>query len=343
MVEQEKIVDERALEERLSRPTADVIEAVAKVDGRLLILGAGGKIGPSVARMAQRAVEASGSGARVTAVSRFRSGRIREALDRCGVETVSCDLTRQGAVDALPDAGAVLSLVGVKFGHLSAAEYERTNVEVHAQIAARYPESRLVVMGTGNVYPFTHLGRAAPTETASLAPRGAYAETCRRREMALEEASANHGTKICILRLNYAVDLRYGVVVDIGERLLAGEAISLRVPEVNFVWQGYANCVTLRAFALAECPGTALNVTGTGRWRVREVAERLSDQMDVAVRFADDEGEESLLSDASQCHRHFGCPEVDDDEVIRWVAEWLKSGGRTLGKPTGFQVTDGKY
>jgi nucleoside-diphosphate-sugar epimerase len=217
------------------------------------------------------------------------------------------------------------------------------NVYLPGLLAEQYRRSRIVAFSSGNIYPFTKVGQPAPIEDAPLGPIGEYATTVLGRERVLQHASISHGTPVCLLRLNYAVEVRYGVLVDLAEAILGRRPISLAVPEVNFIWQGYANAVALQCFPLAASPASALNLTGTGRHRVRDLAARLGSRLGIEPIFAGAEGDTALVSDAWRCRELFGPPELDAEELIDLVAHWVQSGGRTLGKPTKFQVTDGKF
>lgn len=338
-------VSEAELEELLSRPTASTVAALAEFRGDLLLLGVGGKMGPSLARMARRALNAAGrEEVRVIGVSRFSESGLREQLERDGIVTVACDFLDPAARAKLPDAAQVLFMTGFKFGASTAPWMAwATNVFAPAALLERYRDSRVVAFSTGNVYPYVESNQPAPTESTPLSPLGEYASTALGRERMFQFASDRYGTAVCLLRLNYAVDLRYGVPVDIARTILAGQLVDLATPRVNMVWQGYANRVALEAFALAESPPRVLNLTGQGHHSVRGLAETLGRYLSRPPMFSDGEGERSLLSDASACHERFGPPEIDGDELLAMVATWINSGGRWLDKPTKFQVSDGRF
>ena len=339
------LTDEAAVEERLSRPTGVSVQAMQQLDGDLLILGAGGKMGPSLARLARRSVDESGRGdLKVIAVSRFLSTAAREQLDQAGVETIACDLLDEDACRRLPETPNVLFMFGHKFsGSEPPSRYWAMNAYVPGMLALRYRRSRIVCFSSGNVYPFTAVDEAPPTEATPPAPLGEYATTVWGRERLLEFVSHEHRTPVCLLRLNYAVEPRYGVLIDLGERILAGEPIDLAVPEVNFIWQGHANAVALASFAMAASPAAVLNLTGPTRHRVRDLAVALGKSLGTEPIFAGEEGDRALVSDATLCRDRYGPGEVDDEALIAMTAAWLKSGGRTLGKPTKFHVRDGRF
>lgn len=336
---------ETELEELLSRPAASTVSALAKHSGDLLLLGVGGKMGPSLARMARRALDAAGRHeVRVIGVSRFSEPGLREQLERDRIVTVACDLLDPQAREQLPPASHVLFMTGFKFGASTAPWMAwATNVYAPAALLERYRDAQVVAFSTGNVYPYVSAQQPAPTEATAPAPIGEYATTALGRERMFQFASSRYSTPVCLLRLNYAVDLRYGVPVDIARTLLAGKAIDLSTPRVNMVWQGYANRVALESFPLAASPPRVLNLTGTKHHSVRAVAETLGRLWGIEPIFTNDEGGRSLLSDATACHEHFGRPEFDGDELLTMVAGWVKAGGRLLEKPTKFQVSDGRF
>ncbi|MBX3412193.1 MAG: NAD-dependent epimerase/dehydratase family protein [Pirellulales bacterium] len=336
---------EAELEELLSRPAPSTVRALAEFSGDLLLLGVGGKMGPSLARMARRALDAAGrETVRVIGVSRFSEPGLRDELERDRIVTVACDLLDPAAREKLPDAAHVLFMTGFKFGASSAPWMAwATNVLAPGALLERYRASRVVAFSTGNVYPYVSPSEPAPNETTPPAPVGEYASTALGRERMFQFASARYGTPVCLLRLNYAVDLRYGVPVDIARTLMAGTPIDLSTPRVNMVWQGYANRVALESFARASSPPRVLNLTGRGHHAVRAVAETLGRHLGLVPTFAEGEGERSLLSDASSCHQCFGLPEIDGEELLAMVAAWIRSGGRLLDKPTKFQVRDGRF
>jgi nucleoside-diphosphate-sugar epimerase len=339
------IKTEADLEERLSRPTPGSIHAMREMSGDLLILGIGGKMGPSLARLARRSADAAGRrDLRVIGVARFSSPGLQQELERDGVETIACDLLDEASRAKLPDSPNVLLMLGYKFSAQALpGMHWAMNVYVPGLLMERHRRSKVVCFSSGNVYPFTAVDQPQPTEATPCSPVGEYAMTAWGRERMVEFMSARHGTAACLLRLNYAVEARYGVLVDLAQQMLAGTPIDLSVPSVNFIWQGYANAVALQAFSLVRSPVEILNLTGLARHRVRDLAEALGRRLGVTPTFTGHEGEIALLNDATRCHELFGSPELDTAELIDLVADWLQSGGRTLGKPTRFQVRDGKF
>ncbi|MGE0605761.1 MAG: NAD-dependent epimerase/dehydratase family protein [Pirellulales bacterium] len=336
---------EAELEELLSRPTELSLRAMQEMQGDLLVLGVGGKMGASLLRLARRSADEAGRPRqKIIGASRFSKSGLREELQRERIETVPLDFLNEQDRHRLPDAPNVLFMFGHKFGANGLPGiYWAMNTYLPGLLAEQFRQSRIVAFSSGNVYPFTPVDQPPPAEDSACSPVGEYAITAWGRERMLEFVSARHGTPICLLRLNYAVDLRYGVIVDIAQKLRSGEPIDLSVPEVNYCWQGWANAVSLAAFVHAGSPAAVFNVTGTGRHKVRDLAKELGRRLDIDPRFSEPEGTTALVSDASRCHQVFGDPSIGDLELLDYVAAWLRGGGRTLGKPTGFQVRDGKF
>lgn len=332
------------LEERLAEPSAALVASMAGLEGDLLVLGAGGKMGPSLARLARNAVERGGGGARVLAVSRFSSVGARAGLEAAGVETLVADLLDDAQLCALPEAPNVIYMVGTKFGttgneHLTWAN----NAYVPGRIAEKYRDSRIVAFSTGNVYPLTPVSRGGCSEEHPTAPVGEYAQSCLGRERVFEHFSRRHGTPVALFRLNYAIDLRYGVMLEVARAVRDGRPVDLSMGGVNVIWQGDANEVALRSLAVADSPPRVLNVTGPEMVSVRWLAERLGERFGVPPQFAGEEGPTALLSNASAAHRLFGYPRVTLREMIDWTAEWVLAGGATLDKPTHFQEREGAF
>ena len=339
--------NEAALEELLSRPRPATIDAFRRLPGDVIVLGAGGKMGPTLARMARRAAtEAEGArdGRRIIAVSRFHDSAAAAALEDAGVATLRCDLLDRHAVDALPDAPNVIFMAGQKFGTGDApAATWAMNTLVPAFCAERYTGARIVAFSTGNVYPLVPVTGPGARESDTPAPVGEYAASCLGRERMFEHASARAGTRVAIIRLNYAVDLRYGVLVDIASRVRAREPIDLSMGHVNVVWQGDANRVALESLVRAAAPPYIINVTGAAQLSVRSLAERFGALFGVTPEFTGREASDALLSDTSRLAADFAPLEVDADTLTEWVASWIASGGALLGKPTKFERRDGRF
>lgn len=335
----EFIETEEQLEDVLSAPSEADIEAARRLDGDVLLLGAAGKMGPSLAHRVVRAIRASGGGSRVIAVSRFSGLESRRQLESWGVETIACDLLADGALEGLPDAANVIYMAARKFGSTGAPSLTwASNALLPALAARRYRRSRIVAFSTGNVYPLVPVDSGGATEETPLHPVGEYAQSALARERMFEYAALEYGTRCALLRLNYAVELRYGVLVDLARRAAADEPIGLAMGHVNVVWQGYANSVAFRALEHCSSPPFILNLTGAETLRVRELAAALG-----ARRTAGEESPTALLNNAEKCHRLFGPPDVPVDRLLAWTRRWLETGGRVLGKPTKFEVRDGRF
>ncbi len=332
---------EAELDERLSRPTEGVIRVLRQLPGDLLVLGAGGKMGPTLAMMARRALDPRH---RVVAVSRFRETGLRDRLEAAGITTIVADLLDPAALAALPEAPNLIFMAGQKFGTQSAPHVTwAMNAVVPARVSERFRGARTVVFSTGNVYPLTPVASGGPTEEHPVGPIGEYAMSCLARERIFEHAAAVHGTPVAIVRLNYAIDLRYGVLVDIARRVRSGEPVPLAMGHVNVIWQGDANARALECLALASSPATVLNVTGPETLSVRWLAERFGERFGTAPRFAGSEQADALLSNAARSVTLFGPPTVTIDAMIGWVADWLEQGGPLLPKPTHFEERAGQF
>ncbi len=338
------ISTEEELEENLSRPAPEVIRDLAGLKGDLLILGVGGKMGPTLARMARRALDEAGSRRAVIGAARFSDPRARETLEACGVRALPCDLLEREQVDRLPDAGAVVFMAGMKFGTTGAeAATWATNAYLPGLVAERYRNVPTVVFSTGNVYPLVPVSGGGATEETPTAPVGEYAQSALGRERVFEHFSLRHGTPVAIYRLNYAVELRYGVLLDVARKVHAGAPIDLRMGHANVIWQGDANAIALRCLAAARTPPLVLNVTGPETVSIRRAAARFGELLGRAPVLQGKEEDTALLSNAAQAVRLFGPPAVPVDRAIGWIAHWVKAGGRTLSKPTHFETRDGKF
>ena len=340
----EKIGSERELEDLLSEPTDEDVATVARLEPDILILGAGGKMGPSLARRVRRAAERAGNGSRVLAVSRFSSREARESLEADGIPTLACDFTSAPAISGLPRFPNVLFLAGRKFGTTDRTDITwTTNTVVPARVAEHFNDARMVVFSTGNVYPLVPADGPAPTEQDPPMPVGEYAQSCLGRERVVEFVSREAGLRALMFRLNYAVDLRYGTLVDVARKVYAGEPIDLTVGYFNAIWQGDANSYALRSLELCESPPQVLNVTGPERISVREAAQWFGTFFKREPRFVNQEGPVALLSDSSRCRALLGEPGVPQERLRQWVAHWVAAGGASLNKPTHFEAADGRF
>ncbi|WP_199547530.1 NAD-dependent epimerase/dehydratase family protein [Streptomyces sp. N35] len=335
------------LEDELARPGAELAtEAAAWPDGRLLVLGAGGKTGTGIAVMARRALDSAGrTDIEVVAVSRWTDGALTTYLEKQGVRTLRADLSDPAAVGDLPDAAAVIHLVGAKFGTASAPDQAwMTNTVLPAYVTRRFPAARIVALSTGNVYGMTAPTAGSPRESDPTDPRGDYAITCLGREQVFRHAARTFGTPVALIRLNYACEPRYGVLADLARTLQRGDAVDLSTGAVNVVWQRYANEVVLRCLGHARADEAfTLNLTGPETASVRVLAERLGERLDVTARFTGEPPATSLLSDATLCHSLFGYPDLPLGALIDLQANWLLAGGETWDKPTKFERRDGRF
>ncbi|HEX8723913.1 MAG TPA: NAD-dependent epimerase/dehydratase family protein [Gemmatimonadaceae bacterium] len=335
--------DEAALDAQLAEPRPETVAALARCPGDLVVLGAGGKMGPTLARMAAAARSAGSPARRVIAVSRFSSPRAERALRDAGVETLRCDLLDRAAVAALPDAPNVIFMAGQKFGTRDAPS--RTwmmNVVVPAICAERYAASRIVVFSTGNVYALTPVASGGARETDAPAPVGEYAWSCLGRERVFEHAAAA-GARVAVMRLNYAIDLRYGVLTDLALRVWRGEPVALDMARVNVIWQGDANRAALELLPHAATPPFFLNVTGSASLSVRTLAEALARRLGREPRFTGAEAPDALLSNTERMARTLEPPVMRLETMLDWVAEWVRDGRPLLDKPTHFDVRDGAF
>lgn len=336
---------DEAVDEALSIPSAALISDMASIPGDLVILGAGGKMGPTLAMLARRAFDAAGKATDdVIAVSRWSNAITAKRVAASGVSVVRQDVSLGSPIDSLPAAGNVVFMIGAKFGSgKDPSSAWMTNTVLPALVARHYAHSRLVVLSTGNVYPPTTVRTLGCREDTPVAPIGEYAMSCLGRERVVENVMGSSELRATMIRLNYAVELRYGVICDIAQRILSGDPVPLDVGYVNVVWQRYANEVILRSLLLAQNPATVINVSGPEIVSVRACAEALGRLLGRTPRFTGTEGETALLTNATTCHGLFGYPDHSVGELVQMEADWMLAGGRTLGKPTKFERADGRF
>jgi nucleoside-diphosphate-sugar epimerase len=345
-LERDRIENEEQLEQELSRPYPETVEQLRSIQGNFLVLGAGGKMGPTLCRLLKNVCEAAGGGRRIYAVSRFSDQGVRNRLESAGVQTIQADLIDRCAYAELPEAANVFFLAGMKFGasvqeHMTWA----MNTYVPALAAERWsgPQARIVAFSTGNVYPFVGASSRGADERTSPQPIGEYAMSCLGRERIFQHFSATRDTRVVIIRLNYANELRYGVLVDLAQKVISGRKIDLSMGYVNVIWQGDANNYIARSLALAASPASILNVAGPEVLPVRKLAERIAELAGTKARFTGKEQPTALLSDSSRCLELFGQPAVPLDWMLSRVVDWVRRGEKTLNKPTKYQVRDGKF
>ena len=332
------------IEQLLSTPTAGAIEAVRQLDGDYMVLGVGGKMGTSTAVMLRRALDAAGKKSKVYGVSRFSRPEAKAELEQSGVLALSCDLADPEQVAKLPEVTNVEYLAGQKFGTDSAPdETWIQNTVVPSLVARKFRASRIVVFSTGCVYPFTPTDGRGATEATPLALMGEYASTCVGRERVFTHYSRKYGTKRLMYRLNYSVELRYGVLVDIGQRVLAGEPVDITMGVFNLIWQGDAVARAIQCLLHVSSPPKLLNVTGPEKIPLADVAERFGKVFGKKPVLTGTPAKEAWHSDASESIRLFGPTTKSLDEMIAMVADHLRAGGKLLGKPTHFETRDGKF
>lgn len=340
------IDSEEQLDTILTQPDENVLESVRRLESPLVLLGAGGKMGPTLAVLAKRASEAIGKKIRVIAASRFRNADARSWLEQRGVETLSVDLLNRADVSKLPDTSNLLYLVGMKFGtSIDPVPTWVTNTIAPMHVSERYRNCKVVALSTGNVYPNVSVSTGGCREDHPLTPVGEYANAAIARERlfqyyARSDTQANPTT---LLRLNYAHDLRYGVLTDIATKVWKGEPVSLDVGYFNAIWQGDANAMCLHAFGHCESPSQAVNLTSPEIYAVREVAEQFGKLLGRAPSFTGSEQAVALISNTQRMEEKLGSPSVTLQTMIRWIGHWIQSGGRLLNKPTHFETRDGKY
>lgn len=335
-------VDE--LDDLLSEPTAQVVDTLRRFPGDVVILGVAGKMGPTLARMVRRASDLAGSSRRVIGVARFSDPAVAARLQAWGVETITADLLDREQVARLPDAPLVVYMAGRKFG--STGQESLTwamNAYLPALVCERYRQSRIVAFSTGNVYGYVPVSSAGSLETDPLRPVGEYALSCLARERMFEHFSRTQGTPTAIIRLNYACELRYGVLVDLALQVWRNEPIDLAMGAFNVLWQADANAHALCAFADCGSPAVPINVTGPETLRVRDVCERLGTLLDRTPQFVGTASADALLNNASAALGRYGSPRVSPEELLVWIADWILRDAPRLDKPTHFASRDGRF
>lgn len=335
---------EEKLDDLLTTPSAQLIADIVEIQGNIMVLGAGGKMGPTLCLLAQNACREAGIEKKIIAVSRFSDPVATKLLRDNGIYTIPCDMLKPGALNLLPDCENIIYMAGRKFG----TEGQECltwamNAWLPSLVAERFKESNLVVFSSGNIYPFSPTYGGGCTEQERVVPTGEYAMSCLARERMFEYGSKTYGTKTLIYRLNYAVDLRYGVLHDIAQNVLDGVPVSLTNGCFNCIWQGDANEIALRGLLHTASPMNIVNVTGPETVSTRKTAEAFGELFGKEPVFCGEERGTALLSDASKAVEWFGYPTIGVKQLIRWQAEWIQDGGRSLGKPTHFEETKGKF
>ncbi|WP_098741660.1 NAD(P)-dependent oxidoreductase [Paenibacillus sp. EZ-K15] len=332
------------LEAKLAEPSAQLVADLASLEGDILVLGVGGKMGPSLARLAANAVREGGGGKRIIGVSRFSNQEARRELEEAGVQTISCDLLNDGELQQLPETPNVIYMAGNKFG-TTGREYFTwaMNSYLPGRVAEKFKQSRMVVFSSGNVYPFSPVGSGGVNESVAPEPVGEYAQSCLGRERVFEYFSHQNGTPMAIYRLNYAIDMRYGVLHELARSIHEDRPIHLAMGHANIIWQGDANEMALRSLLYCSSPPEIINITGPETMSIRWAAQELAVRMGKEVTFTGTESETALLNNAAKSHQLFGYPKVSLLQMLDWTAAWVQSGGESWNKPTHFQERKGKF
>lgn len=340
----DSIQDVAELEEILSEPTPETIATMRSLDGDIVILGVGGKMGPTLARMAKRASDLAGVSRRVIGVSRFSAPGLPKKLQSWGVETHPCDLLDFKSYAQLPDAANVVYMAGMKFG--STGQQSLTwamNTYLPGPVSEKYRDSRIAVFSTGNVYGLSPVRRGGSREEDPLRPAGEYALSCVGRERIFEYFSRTNNTRMSILRIYYSTELRYGVLMDVAQLVLAGKPVPLAMGHFCAIWQSDAVAMSLQSLAHVASPPLVLNIAGPELFGVRSVAEEFGRRMGKSVRFEGVEGEDALICNSQRAAQLFGPPRVSADQMMTWIADWAVRGGESLAKPTHFENRAGDF
>lgn len=332
------------LEQELLKPSEALIADMQTLEGDIILLGVAGKMGPSMARLARQAADMAGVRKRIIGVSRFSDPSTRAELEEYGVETIAADLLNEDHLAALPDAPNIIYLAGQKFGTTGKEPFTwAMNAYLPGRVAERYKQSRIVAFSTGNVYPFSPVTSGGVAEDQPTGPVGEYGQSCLGRERIFQYFASRYNTPTLIYRLNYAIDLRYGVLLEIAKSVAEQKPIDLTTGFVNVIWQGDANEIAIRALHHCEVPAKLLNVTGPETVSVKWLAEQFGSLLGKTPQFVNEPQPTALLSNASLAHQLFGYPRVTLREMIELTVRWIQQGGKTLNKPTHFQERAGKF
>ena len=335
---------EEKLNDLLTQPTSALIEDIKKIDGDIMVLGAGGKMGWTLCVLAKNAIKAAGIDKKVIAVSRFSDDFAKNYLTENGVDIISCDLLNLEQLRALPNVKNIIYMAGRKFG--TDGEEWKTwalNATLPAFVCEKFKDSNMVVFSSGNIYPIVPLASGGCTEKDKVGPIGEYPMSVLARERAFEYAANTFGTKIFMYRLNFAVDLRYGVLYDMAYNIMNGTPIRLATPVLNCIWQGSANEYAIRGLLHATSPVNIMNITGPETISIKKAATMIGEILGKEPIFEGEEGNDAYLNDAGKAMEVFGYPSVSANTLIKWQAEWILDGGRGLGKPTHFEERKGSY
>ena len=337
-------MDANTMYQEMLRPSDALISEMAHIEGDIMILGAGGKMGPSLTVLARQAADAAGVKKNIIAVARFSEPGLQSELEAQGIKTIALDLLDDKQLQQLPEAKNILYLAGTKFGTTGKESFTwAMNSYLPGRIAEKFKRSRIVAFSTGNVYPLKPVGSGGATENDLPEPVGEYAQSCLGRERIFQYFSTQNNTPTMIYRLNYAIDVTYGVLLDIAKAVKDNKPIDLSMGFVNVIWQSEANEFALRCLAHCSVPAKILNVTGPETVSVRQIATAFGKLFGTEPTFVNQEEKTALLSNASECYRQFGPQKVTVDQMIEVISAWIQTGGKILGKPTHFQEREGKF
>jgi nucleoside-diphosphate-sugar epimerase len=330
--------------EKLLLPSDDLIAGIVKIEGDILILGAGGKMGPALARLAKKAIDKAGVNKKVMGVSRFSEPGLQEELNNEGIHTIKADLLEDNQLQSLPDVKNVLYLAGTKFGTTGKESFTwAMNAYLPGRVAEKYKNSNIVVFSTGNVYHLTPVTAGGATENNLPKPVGEYAQSCLARERVFQYFSSKNNTPIFIYRLNYANDVSYGVLLEIAKAVKEKRTVDLSMGYVNVIWQGDANEIAIRALQHCSVPSSVINVTGPETLSVRWLAEEFGNMFGQTPEFINHEQPDALLSNAAESFRLFGYPKTSLKQIMELLVRWINHGGKTLNRPTHFQEREGQF
>jgi nucleoside-diphosphate-sugar epimerase len=332
------------LYQSLLEPSEALIKDIQSIEGDIMILGAGGKMGPALAQLLVKAIQQAGISKKVAAASRFSENGLKQQLQQAGIETYAVDLLNDQQLQNLPEMPNVLYLAGQKFGTTGKESFTwAMNSYLPARVGEKFRNSRIVAFSTGNVYPLSSVTGGGLDESNAPAPMGEYAQSCLGRERLFEYISSKYGTPVLLYRLNYAIDLKYGVLLEIAKKVWNQEAIDLRMGHVNIIWQGDANEMAIRSLLHCSNPPAKLNITGPETVAVHWLAEQFGKRMGKAPILTGEPEPTALLSNAAEAFRLFGYPRVGLLQMVDLISAWVMEGGATIYKPTHFQERNGKY
>lgn len=336
--------DLEALEKNLLQPSDKLLKDISCIEGDILILGVGGKMGPGMAKLAKQAIDKTGLQKKITGVSRFSDKALQKKLEQDGIETISADLLDDESLKKLPDASNVIYLAGHKFGSTGNEPFTwAMNAYLPGRVAEKYKHSNIVAFSTGNVYPLAEISSGGLSEEYPPAPVGEYGQSCLGRERIFQYFSQKNQTPVLIYRLNYAIDFRYGILLEIANAVFTEKEIDLRTGNVNVIWQGDANEMAIRSLLHCESPAKILNVTGPETVSIKWLAEQFGTAFGIGPKFIGETQNTAFLSNASGAHKIFGYPRITLREMIEITAFWIKEGGTVFNKATHFQERRGKY